>query len=159
MELKLSFRRVFFTLISLVLFFFAFKNGYENVSIVVSGRSTVGTVTEVRERARAKASRRANKTYQPVVAYVVDGHDYSVAAYVSRSSTSYRVGDRVKVFYDPKNPNRARMNDFIELFIVPFALVVAGCISGIATSGTFRGRTYSSSVPPRVLPPPYRPLT
>ncbi len=74
-------------------------------------------------------------TYAPELGYMVNGQRYSLVSNYSSNPASYAVGDSVVVFYDPTNPDSAKMGTTVALYGGP---VIAGgigivfvCIGGI----------------------------
>jgi hypothetical protein len=105
---------------------------------VANAALTEGTVVQVRESGDVDTV----TEYMPVVAYRVDGQEYSIDG---KSSTvcHYEVGARVTVAYEPRRPSSARIARLEEttgyerkmgLAVLVFVAVVATVVSALVRS-------------------------
>jgi hypothetical protein len=71
--------------------------------------------------------RLASSDYAPVFSFVAaDGETYTVTSVLSTSLPKFSVGDKVRVLYDPTNPNTAKIRSFFQLW---GGAVIAGIIA------------------------------
>jgi hypothetical protein len=98
-------------------------------------RVAVETDGRVVEMLRSTGSRdrdgRTSVTYRPVFTFALpDGKLVRVEASVSSDPPCCRVGDRVRVRYDPARPERAAMTGFVESWLVTTILGGMGAVFG-----------------------------
>jgi hypothetical protein len=81
---------------------------------------------EVIDLDRSRSSSSSSTTYRPVVAFTTaTGKRVEFTSSVGSSPPSHRVGERVKVLYQPADPQSARIKSFFHLwfgFLIVFAL-------------------------------------
>jgi hypothetical protein len=81
---------------------------------------------EVIDLDRSRSSSSSSTTYRPVVAFTTaTGKRVEFTSSVGSSPPSHRVGERVKVLYQPADPQSARLKSFFHLwfgFLIVFAL-------------------------------------
>jgi hypothetical protein len=81
------------------------------------------------------------RSYAPVFEFIdADGQRHRVRANVSSNPPAYDVGDAVTVRYDPRRPEHARIDSFLENWFVATLLgglgvVFAGIAAGFVVSG------------------------
>ncbi|MEO8089185.1 MAG: DUF3592 domain-containing protein [Gemmatimonadales bacterium] len=106
----------------LVASFFVFSN---TTSFIARAVEADGRVTDL-ERARSNSSSGSSTTYRPVVEFITaTGKRIEFVSSVGSSPPSHRVGEAVKVLYNPTNPQSARIKSFFQLwfgFLIVFAL-------------------------------------
>lgn len=99
--------------------FFVFSNTTSFISRAVEAN---GTVTDL-QRSRSSNS---GTTYRPVVEFTTaTGKRIEFVSSVGSSPPSHRVGEAVKVLYNPANPQSARIKSFFQLwfgFLIVFFL-------------------------------------
>lgn len=104
--------------------------GYGSYQLVSAGGQVVGTVVEM-EASYSDGS----TTYSPVVEYVVDGEVYRFHGGSASNPPAYRVGQEVTMLYDRADPERAQINNFGELWLLPAIFIpLAGLVAVIATA-------------------------
>jgi hypothetical protein len=65
--------------------------------------------------------------YCPVFQFMTeDGNKITVKSGIRGSTPSYHRGDRVTVLYDPKNPENAAIESFVELYFLPMVFGLIG---------------------------------
>jgi hypothetical protein len=78
-----------------------------------------------------------DRSYTPVVQYFVGEKWYKYKSSISSSTSGFRVGQMVEVYYDPLNPNRAKINTLMQLWFFPGIFLLMGSIfvflGGIST--------------------------
>jgi hypothetical protein len=72
---------------------------------VANWSQTEGTVTSLRYQ------RPNSSAVAPVIDYSVNGVKYTHNSNVYSSFSSYKVGDKLTIFYDPSNPQTSELND------------------------------------------------
>jgi Protein of unknown function (DUF3592) len=67
--------------------------------------------------------------YAPVFQFkTLGGESIQVAGIIYSNPPQYKAGQVVDVLYDPKNPQRARINKGSNMYFVPFLLVGCGIV-------------------------------
>lgn len=90
-----------------------------------------GTVVDL-ERSRSRRS----TTYHPVVRFTArDGKEYEVRSSAGSNPPGYRIGEGVRVFYDPDDPDHARIDSFFSLWGIPTMLGGMGLVFALAGGG------------------------
>lgn len=69
-----------------------------------------------------------NGGIRPEVEYEVGGRLFVTRAMCRTSSTSYRIGDQVRVFYKTDDPTSAKLDSFLELWSLPLVLLLSGIV-------------------------------
>lgn len=97
----------------LVASFFVFSNTTSFISRAVEAH---GKVTDL-ERSRSSSSSGSSTTYRPVVEFTTaTGKRIEFVSSVGSSPPSHRVGEAVKVLYNPADPQSARIKSFFQLW-------------------------------------------
>ena len=69
--------------------------------------------------------------YSPVYRFrTITGQEVVVTDNVSSSPPQFQVGQTIDVFYDPENPQNARINKWFNLYFVPMLLGFMGLVFG-----------------------------
>ncbi|MCR4031309.1 MULTISPECIES: DUF3592 domain-containing protein [Flavobacterium] len=93
-------------------------------AFLAKAETVQGTVTELIPK-RSKES----TTYSPVFSFTTKtGQTIMHHSSVSSSPPSYDVGEKVEVFYDPENPNKAEIKGFVSLWLGVLILGVVGTV-------------------------------
>ena len=79
-------------------------------------KSTIGKIVEIRGAGN----------YRSVAEYFVNDIRYEYESSVSSSNSRYSIGDQIEILYDPDEPETASINSFVQRWLFPFALLVAG---------------------------------
>lgn len=106
--------------------FFLFRRSYREVK---NWKTTSGTVIgdKVISDPRTQLPQ-----YYPTFQFVADnGQSITSVASIGSSRRRYRVGASVRVLYSPDDPQKAQLNSFTDLLLLPIFL---GCF-GLAFSG------------------------
>ena len=69
-------------------------------------------------------------SYAPVVEYTVRGVDYRLTGTYT-NPPAYDVGDRVTVRYERANPENARLDSFVELWLFPVVFGGVGLLLAV----------------------------
>jgi hypothetical protein len=86
-------------------------------------KSTIaqGTVVENVRRGRG---------FAPKIAFTTsNGEEKNVTLWSAQNPPAYGVGDKVTVYYDPNDPNKANVNTFLSVSFGPMMLAIAGIIN------------------------------
>lgn len=72
-------------------------------------------------------------SYRPIVRFVTaKGRTVEFASGIASSPPSYNESDEVEVLYNPENPQKAEINDFISMWLIVMILTFIGTIfSGV----------------------------
>jgi hypothetical protein len=97
----------------------AYYYGRTSWSLTRDGLSVTGTVVALKESAATEDS---GVTYTPVISYEVEGQTYTFTSNVSSDPPAYKVGDPANVIYEATDPSRARVDSWLELWLLPVVL-------------------------------------
>lgn len=102
----------------------------EFLGLITKSQSAEGVVIENRpiEVHPSSTSRTLPyTTYQAIVTFTgPDGQSITLPDPIAFNPPSFRVGQRVRVFYDPKNPQHAMIDRGLKNFIIPGICLVFG---------------------------------
>lgn len=113
-----------FLLLGLAAFF-----TWRTSNFIKRSRSATGTVTAL------KLVSLHDSDYAPVFSFkAADGKTYSVTSNTSSNPPGFAVNDEVEVLYDPADPQRARINTFVQLWLPPVILGSIGTLFFIIAS-------------------------
>lgn len=96
---------------------------YNNYSFVQGAEQATGTFKEYITRSDSEGT-----TYAPVVAFVAEGENYEFTEQVSSSNRPYSEGDEIAVYYDPENPQKARIKSTFNLWVFPSIFLGMGLL-------------------------------
>ena len=102
-----------------VVIFFINVNNQNYVSV----ESTVSNVQLAQEAYTDTDGNYVDATYNVSIKYTVDGKEYSS---VLDNVSKYKVGDKIKIYYNPKDPSQITQT---KSLIIPIVMVVAGIAS------------------------------
>lgn len=95
--------------------------------------ATQGTVTELAERVDREDN---SVSYAPVFTFdAADGHRYRVVSHVSSNPPGFHVGEAVRVLYEPGNPQGARIDTFVQLWLTPLICGALGVVFSAVGAG------------------------
>ncbi len=121
--------------------------GYQTCTFLATASRAEGEVIALeRRRSHPRGNRRLTEYhYYPVVKYMAaDGQTVQFVGQVGSKPPAFRVGQRVKVLYNPEQPRSARINSFFELWLAPMIFTGLGGIfllmGGVALVNQFRPR-------------------
>jgi len=120
----------------------AYYYGHTSWSLSQNGSRVGGVVVALEESAGTDGS---GVTYSPVIRYEVDGRAHTFTSSNSSDPPAYDIGERVVLLYDPADPERARINSWWELWLMPVvlggaAIIVAVLINSLMAVSFLRGR-------------------
>jgi hypothetical protein len=113
-----------FLLVALVALGWGARNQWNNGALMRSGEVVDGRVIELRHEPRnTSASTRKGSTVAPVVTFSTRaGQARQMTGSVNRSPAPWRVGDVVKVVYDPVRPERVDIQSELDSWMLWFAI-------------------------------------
>ena len=89
--------------------------GYLYYKSIEFKKNSLKTTAEVIELV-SHQSNNNSIMYSPKLSYVVNGEKYFYTSNTSSSPSSYDIGEKVTVFYDPKNPNEIELDGLYSYF-------------------------------------------
>jgi hypothetical protein len=93
-------------------------------AFIAGAERSEGKVIEVQYGRRAGDS---TGMYCPVFQFITkEGHTIRVTSKIRSSSPDYHRGEKVTVFYDPKEPNNAVIKGFMNLYFLPMVFGLIG---------------------------------
>jgi hypothetical protein len=131
---------------------FSFRNTQRFLG--TAGRC-VGEVVEYSEYDSTDSDGRRTHMYTPLVRYTVDDRTIEKPCSVSTNSRDYKLGQRVKVVYDPADPEKFSLDSPFQLYMAPGILAFIGAIFliiGCVVVGAFAApKTELVDTPPELL--------
>ncbi|TXT37503.1 MAG: hypothetical protein FD138_645 [Planctomycetota bacterium] len=126
---------VVFSLIGSVFLMIGAGFGWSSYSLLAVAQRADGTVIRLVHQGGGKRSGSA-----PVVEFHLDGNRHEFRSWLSTSPPQFDVGDKVTVLYDPTDPQRARIESFVTLWLFPtifsgigvVMLVVSGVLFAVS---------------------------
>ena len=107
--------KILFPLIGILLLALSFFFEQKTTAFIAKAVKADGVVSDM---VRSYSNR--SYSYAPVVRFVArDGKKIEFKSSVSSNPPSYRIGQKVTVFYDPENPQTAKINSFMSLWALP----------------------------------------
>lgn len=102
---------------------------YQQRSLFVAeANSAQGVVVEIfLATSNARTGGEDIKTYAPrVVFFAASNQKVEFRSRASKSDPGYKVGDQVPVLYDPATPEKAKINTFFHLWMLPTIMIAMG---------------------------------
>lgn len=131
-SLKTKIKGVAFVIIGALVLACGAYQAHETYQACTSWQTTEGRVTNV-EKTRG---RRGRTNYKAHYSYRIPGSYEVYHSYTSFSGSSYRRNDKVEVLYDPANPSKSKLNNFMDIYLLTIILLGLGALlffSGIIT--------------------------
>ena len=111
-------------IIGVICFLLGIKSLISRIESVKSFRKVAGKIVEIN---KSYASDSTNYLYSPVVEFTTDFSEKIVfESSVSTSFTSYKIGDKVNICYNPADPKNAYIDSFIYKWGTPIILFIIG---------------------------------
>ncbi len=104
-------------------------------NFIKRSQSATGTVTTMVPVISRDSDSKQTTSYAPVFSFkAANGETYSVTSHTSSNPPSFAVNDEVEVLYDPADPQHARINTFVQLWLLPVILGSIGTFFFIIAS-------------------------
>ncbi len=107
---------------------------YQQRSLFVAeANSAQGVVVDIfLATSKARTGGEDIKTYAPRVFFVAASNQkVEFKTRASKSNPGYKIGDQVPVLYDPANPEKAKINTFFHLWMLPTIMIAMGGLFSI----------------------------
>jgi len=116
----------------------------QTTALIENAIATTGEVILMREEDRhfqPQHQGEVEATYRPVVRFTTsNGRQVRYESFVSSYPQRYSEGDRVRILYDPAQPEWARLDDFVDLWLRPIFLAGAGSILTLLGAASLHSR-------------------
>jgi hypothetical protein len=110
------------------------KSIIETVVFIRAANRTEGTVI----RYGSSRNSDGHSMYLPVFRYRTnDGSAYEYTSTVASKPPAYKIGETATIFYLKKNPRSAKLNSFMELWLVKLIFTILGLFFCIFSAGYF----------------------
>jgi hypothetical protein len=86
-------------------------------------------------RLESSSSSEGGTTYSPVYSYTVNGQKYEYESVNSSNPPAHEVGEQVTLLYDPAHPDKARVNSFFEMWLVPIIICPVSVVMLVLSIG------------------------
>lgn len=93
--------------------------GYNSWHLTTQGNRIVGTVVQM----ISSEDDNGDYSYAPLVQYEVNGSTYTYESHNYTNPPAYQEGQQVQLLYDPARPDKARISNFLELWLLPFLMI------------------------------------
>ena len=104
---------------------FELKN---TLNLLSNSHKTLGKIVGIEE----ERQRNRGSMYSPVIKYKsVAGDEYVYSSTTKTGYTSYKIGQEIELIYDKNNPQNARANSFLDIWLLTIILGVGGWVSTI----------------------------
>lgn len=118
-----------FLIVGLAALGLAVRFGMETRAFITGAARADGTVVDL----VAGGSGDSSPTYRPTVRFTAaDGREITFTSSTGSSPPSHREGDAVRVLYEPGNPEHAAIDEFFELWLLPFIAGIFGVVFPLA---------------------------
>lgn len=105
--------------------------GYASWQLQTRGETAQGTVIRLDEQGDADGG---CCTYVPVVEFEAGGRLYSIEGNNASDPPAYRMGESVRVIYDPSNPEKAQIDKWSERWLFPILIIPSMIIAALVMS-------------------------
>jgi hypothetical protein len=120
-----------FVLLGLAAFF-----TWRTSAFIQRSQTATGIVTALVPVTSRDSDSKQTTDYAPVFSFRTEnGQTYTVTSSTSSNPPSFAVNEDVTVLYDPADPQQARIDSFVQLWLVPVILGSIGIISFIVGFG------------------------
>ncbi len=100
-------------------------------NFLATASTTTGVVTDLRLSSSSRST-----TYYPVVRYTAEGAAHTIIGRGGSNPPAYSIGEKVKVIYPPGEPQAGRLNNFMDLWMLPLIPGGLGLVLVLVTLGT-----------------------
>jgi hypothetical protein len=94
--------------------------GYTSWKLDNEGETTTGTVVSLDESSDSEGG---CCVYSPVIEFEANDQTYTFEGDNASYPPAYEVGEQVNVIYDPKDPNTAQINKWMERWLFPLIII------------------------------------
>jgi len=111
--------------------------GYVTYRFINTAHSTQGTVVNlIQSRSSSSSSTTNSYVYRPEVIFqTLTGEEITFQSSTGANPPAYRKGESVSILYEPQNPQNARINDILSLWLGPIILGIVGLIFSVFGTG------------------------
>jgi hypothetical protein len=121
-----------FLVVGLGMLYGGFSFWRSNAAFAAHASSADGTVTDL----AYSSSSKGKGTYRPVVEFTApNGSKVHITGSGGSNPPAYARGDKVRVLFDPANPEQAKIDSFMEQSFGPLILGGMGAIFGLVGGG------------------------
>ena len=118
------------------LFFMAFclwgaYIAYNSWNLTKNGETTTGEVTRMEE---SQSSEGGCCVYSPVIEFEANGQTYTFEGDNASYPPEYKVGEEVRVLYNPADPSNAQIYKFSERWLAPMIMIPAMIFASLLTT-------------------------
>lgn len=104
---------------------YSLYSGYNSGNLVFNGSRVDAVVVDM----KLGNTSDANVGASPIYEYTVDGKTYQYESENQSYPPKYKIGDHETLMYDPKNPENAKENNFLGLWLLPMILCPTSIVS------------------------------
>jgi len=144
-----KFLGVIFTFAALVMLYFSWHTYNATNEFLETAQSAPGIVVDFDTRhSSSSSSSGSSTTYAPIVEYThpETGQTIRFTSSASSNPPAFDGGEEVTVLYSPDDPEDARIDSFMSLWMMPLILVVLGGIFLPVGLGIMRSKNSQQSV-------------
>ena len=125
------FKELLLALICALLALWGVDRMVHNLSMVLTGLRTPGVIVANDLDCGGRGGHSCD--YVPVVRFVArGGQTYEVRGTIGTDNPpEYHVGQKVTVYYDPRHPESALINSWVDLWLYPLGVIVMGTFFGL----------------------------
>jgi hypothetical protein len=127
-RLQIGCMTIFFNLFFAAFCMWGVYAGYISLKLQTEGQVTTGRVVEMEE---SDSGEGGCCVYSPVIEFEADNQTYSFDGGNASDPPAYRVGQEVRVRYDPANPNTAQIDSFFERWVFPIIIIPVMIIAAL----------------------------
>lgn len=101
----------------------------KSLKLTKNGISTMSKVVKVEQRSGTDEEGYKTNSYVPILEYTTeDNHKFTMTGESSKNNRTYKVGDSIKISYDPTNPQTASVHSFSSLWLTPGLILLVGAL-------------------------------
>lgn len=112
--------------------------GVKRLQLMQSGVTTTATVVDLEKSVSKDSDGHSSVSYYPIVKFIADdGKEYQAKGSTGGSHSEYSIGQQVEIIYSPENPYEAQLTDFVQFWLGPVVLTIAGIVMATLGIGSF----------------------
>lgn len=104
---------------------YSLYSGYNSANLFLNGSQVNAVVTDM----VLGKSENNHTPSSPVFEYIINGKTYKYESGYETYPPRYKIGDHATLIYDPQNPQKAKENIFLELWLLPMIMCPASIVS------------------------------